>query len=79
MQSEILKKAKNIRCPVLLLRGTEDRVVRRGAQNRFLKRVKNAALYELPGAKHGLFTASCGELNAYYTAIFMFLDEGSGR
>ena len=79
VQSEILKKAKNIRCPVLLLRGTEDRVVRRGAQNRFLKRVKNAALYELPGAKHGLFTASCGELNAYYTAIFMFLDEGSGR
>ena len=78
VQSEILKKAKNIRCPVLLLRGTEDRVVRRGAQNRFLKRVKNAALYELPGAKHGLFTASCGELDAYYTAIFMFLDEESG-
>lgn len=79
VQSEILKKAKNIRCPVLLLRGTEDRVVRRDVQNRFLKRVKNAALYEMPGAKHGLFTASCGELDAYYTAIFLFLDEGSGR
>lgn len=78
VQGEILKTAKSIRCPVLLIRGTADRVVRKDAQDRFLRRVRGAELYELPGAKHGLFTASCAELRVYYTAVFSFLEREGG-
>ena len=70
----VYRVAPQIRVPMLLLSGTNDRVVKRGPQRRFARHAQACRFVLIPDGKHGLFTASREELVRYYTMIFSFLE-----
>lgn len=58
LRRKLLRAAKKIRVPVLLLSGALDRVVRNDLQQRFAQKCESCSYVSVPEAKHGLLSGS---------------------
>jgi lysophospholipase len=73
----IIKNARRVQIPVLLLQAGMDDLVRPEAQERFAKESGNTKLVRIADAKHEIFNALPEAREAYYRQVFAFLEEYS--
>ncbi|MCR4694699.1 MAG: lysophospholipase [Pseudobutyrivibrio sp.] len=76
VSKKILKKAKLIKIPVILMQASQDTLVVNKAQNDFADRVSSCRLLRFEGSKHEIFNASDDIIIDYYEALFSFLEKG---
>jgi lysophospholipase len=72
---KLQRHAKLVTTPTLLLQAGNDTTVKNGGQNRFAKKARNTTLVVIPNSKHEIFNCDAKMREAYFTTIFLFLDD----
>ena len=71
---KIIKNAKNVKIPVILMQASCDSLVEADGQEKFAELVDSCSLVRFEGAKHEIFNATDDIILDYYHHIFAFLD-----
>ncbi len=70
---KIIKNAKNVKIPVILMQASADSLVEADGQDKFAELVDSCKLIRFEGAKHEIFNATDDIILDYYHHIFAFL------
>jgi len=73
VSGKMIKNARKISVPVLIISAEKDSVVKNNMQQKLANRIENCRLETISNAKHSIFTSEDEILKKYYSILFDFL------